>query len=141
MTSTAGSTTTRHRRACRRPEIRGHSRAYIRRDRNTSVCEFHYLHNDADGRPYADDATLARCLVRAARRAGIGLTLLPVLYERAGFEQPTLRNEQRRFATSAEQVWSPSYTEAVSGSPDAATASASGSGRSPSPNVSTVSWR
>ena len=30
----------------------------------TSVCEFHYLHNDVDGRPYADDATLASCLAR-----------------------------------------------------------------------------
>ena len=31
----------------------------------TSVCEFHYLHNDRDGRPYADPATLAD-----RRRAG-----------------------------------------------------------------------
>ncbi|RYY49024.1 MAG: formimidoylglutamate deiminase, partial [Comamonadaceae bacterium] len=23
----------------------------------TSVCEFHYVHHDGDGRPYADDAT------------------------------------------------------------------------------------
>eukprot|EP01034_Spumella_vulgaris_P034915 gene34915-43053_t len=25
----------------------------------TSVCEFHYVHHDTDGRPYADDATLS----------------------------------------------------------------------------------
>ena len=43
----------------------------------TSVCEFHYLHHDVDGQPYADDATLSTCLIEAASRAGIGLTLLP----------------------------------------------------------------
>jgi formimidoylglutamate deiminase len=47
----------------------------------TSVCEFHYVHHDRDGRPYADDATLSMCLLRAAARAGIGMTLLPVLYQ------------------------------------------------------------
>src|SRR5690606_5101747 len=47
----------------------------------TSVCEFHYLHHDADGRPYADDAELSLALLRAAQQAGIGLTLLPVLYQ------------------------------------------------------------
>ena len=34
----------------------------------TSVCEFHYLHHDIDGRPYDDRATLARVIVRAAER-------------------------------------------------------------------------
>ena len=41
----------------------------------TSVCEFHYVHHDRDGLPYADDATLSSCLVEAAVRAGIGLPL------------------------------------------------------------------
>ena len=31
----------------------------------TSVCEFHYLHHEPDGRPYADDAELS---LRAAAR-------------------------------------------------------------------------
>ncbi len=70
----------------------------------TQVCEFHYLHHAPDGRPYADNLTMARALAEAARDAGIGLTLLPVLYERAGFTEPALRNEQRRFAAGAEQV-------------------------------------
>src|SRR5690606_20586398 len=34
----------------------------------------------------------------------IGLTLLPVLYQRAGFAQPALRDDQRRFATDAAAV-------------------------------------
>ncbi len=66
----------------------------------THVCEFHYLHHDLDGRPYADPATMAMALVEAARIAGIGLTLLPVVYERAGFDGHDLRTDQRRFAAS-----------------------------------------
>lgn len=63
----------------------------------TSVCEFHYLHHDAGGTPYADDSTLSQCLLRAAQRAGIGFTLLPVLYQAAGFGGTPPRQEQRRF--------------------------------------------
>jgi formimidoylglutamate deiminase len=70
----------------------------------TQVCEFHYLHHDEQGRPYADPAEMAQALVAAAQAAGIGLTLLPVLYERAGFMKPALGAEQRRFATSVAQV-------------------------------------
>jgi formimidoylglutamate deiminase len=70
----------------------------------TQVCEFHYLHHAEDGRPYDDPATLMRALADAAVDAGIGLTLLPVLYERAGFTQPALRDDQRRFAADAQQV-------------------------------------
>ena len=64
----------------------------------TQVCEFHYLHHAEDGRGYDDPATLCWALADGAADAGIGLTVLPVLYERAGFTQPTLRDDQRRFA-------------------------------------------
>lgn len=70
----------------------------------TSVCEFHYLHHDRDGRPYADDATMAQCLLRAARRAGIGITLLPVLYQCAGFGEAPSLPEQRRFVRSTRSL-------------------------------------
>ena len=70
----------------------------------THVCEFHYLQHDLGGRPYADPATLSHALVDAAAEAGIGLTLLPVLYERAGFTAPALRPDQRRFGTSVDDV-------------------------------------
>jgi formimidoylglutamate deiminase len=68
------------------------------------VVEFHYLHHRPDGEPYADEATMSRALAEAAREAGIGLTILPVLYERAGFAQPALRTDQRRFAAGMERV-------------------------------------
>jgi formimidoylglutamate deiminase len=70
----------------------------------SQVCEFHYLHDREDGTPYADELTLSGALAEAARAAGIGLTLLPALYERAGFQQPQLRTDQRRFATTVERV-------------------------------------
>lgn len=70
----------------------------------TQVCEFHYLHHAPDGTPYPERCAMARALAEAAGEAGIGLTLLPVLYERAGFTQPRLRDDQRRFATTVDDV-------------------------------------
>lgn len=69
----------------------------------TSVCEFHYLHHGAGGQPYADDATLGLALLRAARRVGIGMTLLPVLYQTSGFGMRPTR-EQSRFICSTDQL-------------------------------------
>ncbi|CAM2009023.1 formimidoylglutamate deiminase [Acanthopleuribacter pedis] len=62
----------------------------------TAVAEFHYLHHDVDGRPYAEPALLSHCLMRAAARAGIHLTLVPMFYRLGGFDQPATA-QQRRF--------------------------------------------
>ena len=70
----------------------------------TQVCEFHYLQHDRDGLAYADPAEMCWALADAAADTGIGLTLLPVLYERAGFAAPQLHRDQRRFATNAAAV-------------------------------------
>jgi formimidoylglutamate deiminase len=70
----------------------------------TQVCEFHYLHHAGDGSRFADPLAMSRALVRAAQHAGIGLTLLPVLYERAGFDAAGLRDDQRRFAATVDDV-------------------------------------
>ncbi len=70
----------------------------------TSVCEFHYLHHDTDGQPYADDAELALALLRAAKAAGIGLTLLPVLYQTSGFGGLPPGEGQRRFIRSTDSM-------------------------------------
>ena len=70
----------------------------------TQVCDFHYLHHDLQGVPYADPATMCWALADAAADAGIGLSVLPVLYERAGFALPALRDDQRRFASTPEGV-------------------------------------
>ena len=70
----------------------------------TQVCEFHYLQHAADGARYPDPLEMSWALADAAAAAGIGLTILPVLYERAGFTQAALREDQRRFAMSAGDV-------------------------------------
>ncbi|MEP6968869.1 MAG: formimidoylglutamate deiminase, partial [Betaproteobacteria bacterium] len=70
----------------------------------TQVCEFHYLHHGVSGKPYSDPATMSWVLADAAQDAGIGMTLLPVLYQRAGFTQDALRDDQRRFAGSPAMV-------------------------------------
>jgi formimidoylglutamate deiminase len=70
----------------------------------TQVCEFHYLHNALTGSPYANPAEMSLALVRAAQRTGIGLTLLPTLYMRAGFSQSGLRDDQRRFASAPDSI-------------------------------------
>jgi formimidoylglutamate deiminase len=70
----------------------------------TSVCEFHYVHHGIAGTPYANRAELAQCVVDAAERAGIGMTMLPVLYQYSGFNQGAPRDDQRRFLNTPEQL-------------------------------------
>lgn len=67
------------------------------------VAEFHYLHNDPDGRAYADPLKMARAHVRAARTAGIALTLVPVLYSHSTFGGREPTHGQRRFIQSTDQ--------------------------------------
>ena len=63
----------------------------------TRVGEFHYLHHDVDGRPYADIAEMAARIAAAANETGIGLTLLPVFYAHSGFGGQKPTEGQRRF--------------------------------------------
>ncbi len=67
----------------------------------TQVAEFHYLHHDPSGAPYSDDAMLQQ-LIAAAEYAGIGQTLLPVLYSYSGFGAQPPQDGQKRFIQSAE---------------------------------------
>lgn len=68
----------------------------------TQVCEFHYLHHQPDGKPYADAAAMSLALIEAARETGIGLTLLPTLYQTGGFDGRELGERQRRFGHATE---------------------------------------
>jgi formiminoglutamate deiminase len=63
----------------------------------TRVGEFHYLHHDPSGRPYANPAELASRIIAAAAAAGIALTLLPSFYAHANFGGVAPLPEQRRF--------------------------------------------
>lgn len=63
----------------------------------TRVGEFHYLHHDRDGTHYSNPAEMAVRIASAARRSGIGLTLLPVFYAHSTFGGVQPNEGQRRF--------------------------------------------
>jgi formimidoylglutamate deiminase len=67
----------------------------------TSVCEFHYVHHQPGGRPHADPAEMSDRIIAAADRAGLGLTLLPVLYAHGGIGRP-VEGAQLRFANGVD---------------------------------------
>lgn len=70
----------------------------------TSVCEFHYLHHQPDGRPYQEPNVMADALADAAAEAGIRLTLLDTCYLSAGFGLPP-EGAQLRFADPSVEAW------------------------------------
>jgi formimidoylglutamate deiminase len=69
----------------------------------TSVAEFHYLHRRPDGTQYAAGDGLWEAVDAAAADAGIGLTLLPTLYQTSDFGGQPLKAEQARFQLGTEE--------------------------------------
>ena len=69
----------------------------------SGVAEFHYLHHQPDGAPYGDLAEMSGRIVAAADMSGIGLTLLPVLYQHGGCDGRALTSGQLRFGNDMEQ--------------------------------------
>ena len=67
----------------------------------TAVAEFHYLHHDLDGRPYADPAEMSERIIAAADTTGLALTHLPVLYNYSGFGGLPGNDDQLRFRHDA----------------------------------------
>lgn len=70
----------------------------------TSVCEFHYVHHQPGGQPYASPTAICEALLDAAQTVGMGLTLLPVLYQSSGFGGQPAREDQRRFLQQTEAL-------------------------------------
>lgn len=70
----------------------------------TSVAEFHYIHHQPDGRPYADPNVMADALAAAAAETGIRLTVLDTCYLSAGFGRAP-EGPQRRFADRSVEAW------------------------------------
>jgi formimidoylglutamate deiminase len=65
----------------------------------TTVGEFHYLHNAADGKPYDDPNLLSRQVIAAAQSVGVRIVLLRTAYFRSGFELPPDPGQRRFFET------------------------------------------
>ncbi len=68
-----------------------------------STAEFHYLHHQADGTPYDNVAELSEAIMSGATMSGIGLTLLPVLYQRGGCDNRPLSGGQLRFGNDIDR--------------------------------------
>jgi formimidoylglutamate deiminase len=62
----------------------------------TTVGEFHYLHRDRNGSPYANPNEIGLQIVQAAKDVGLRIALLRVAYLRAGYNKPPDAG-QRRF--------------------------------------------
>ncbi len=62
----------------------------------TTVGEFHYVHHQPDGQPYAHPNAMAEAVLAAGREAGIRVVLLMTAYAQSGFQQPP-EEGQRRF--------------------------------------------
>lgn len=62
----------------------------------TNVAEFHYVHHDKNGVPYSNLSEMGNNLISAAKNVGIGITLVPIFYQKGGFGQEP-NDRQRRF--------------------------------------------
>lgn len=72
----------------------------------TAVGEFHYLHHDTGGRPYADPNEMGKALIAAASDAGVRITLLDTCYLRAGIDgAPLAEGPQQRFGDGTGAQW------------------------------------
>ncbi|WP_299948491.1 formimidoylglutamate deiminase [uncultured Ruegeria sp.] len=67
-----------------------------------SVGEFHYVHHQPGGTPYAQLSELSQRIFSAANQTGIGLTHLPVLYTYGGVTQEPLAGGQLRFGNDVD---------------------------------------
>jgi formiminoglutamate deiminase len=79
----------------------------------TSVGEFHYLHHDDGGTPYADPNAMGHALVAAARDAGLRIALLDTCYLSSGVDgAPLADGPQQRFGDGTGAAWA-QRTEAL----------------------------
>ncbi len=68
----------------------------------TVVGEFHYLHHAPDGSPYEDPNEMSAAVIRAAREAGLRMTLLDACYLHGGIEPNPV---QQRFFDAGAEAW------------------------------------
>ena len=68
-----------------------------------SVAEFHYLHHDQNGQPFDNISEMSDRIAAAAQVSGIGLTLLPVLYQHGGCDGRPLAGGQLRFGNDPDR--------------------------------------
>lgn len=70
----------------------------------TSVGEFHYVHHQPGGQPYARPNAMAEAVLSAGRDAGIRVVMLMAAYAQGGIHQP-LEEGQRRFSDASVEAY------------------------------------
>ena len=70
----------------------------------TTVGEFHYVHHQPGGTPYADPNAMSQAILQAGRDAGIRVVLLMTAYAQSGFNQPP-EEGQRRFCDASVEAY------------------------------------
>lgn len=86
------------------------------------LAEFHYLHHAPGGEAYDDPAEMAGRICQAARDTGLGLTLLPVMYQRGGCDGRALAGGQLRFGCDTDRfarLWALAAKHVAELAPDA----------------------
>jgi formimidoylglutamate deiminase len=80
------------------------AQAYVEMLKSGFSCvgEFQYLHHQPDGSPYDEPAEMSLRCFSAAEQAGIGITILPTLYNYSGFGGQAPTEGQRRFTNDAD---------------------------------------
>jgi formimidoylglutamate deiminase len=76
----------------------------LRRSGVRTVGEFHYVHHQPDGTPYADRTAMSDAVVRAAKSEGLRIALLRVAYHRAGPGRAAEPGQRRFCDPSVEDV-------------------------------------
>jgi len=71
----------------------------------THVAEFHYLHHHKNGHPYAHLAEMGERLVAAAKTSGIGITLVPIFYQKGGFGKEPEEKQRRFISKNVSDYW------------------------------------
>lgn len=71
----------------------------------TTVGEFHYLHHQPDGTPYANPHAMEQALISAALEVGIRLTLLDACYLTSEVDGSNVTSLQRRFSDGSSEAW------------------------------------
>jgi formiminoglutamate deiminase len=81
----------------------------------TGVGEFHYVHHQLGGTPYANKNEMGLALVDGAEQAGIRLALLDAAYLHASLNEPEQLPEQRRFGDGSIGNWLERVNELAGG--------------------------
>ena len=65
----------------------------------TRVAEFHYVHHQKNGQAFDNLSEMGERLVKAAQTVGIGITLVPIFYQKGGFGKPASDGQKRFLST------------------------------------------